>query len=374
MELSDLRRRATSGAATWAVLACFAILPSLASAQTAVYPGDPNDDPVFSWSTPFGDVEYVAARGLRLGDSGIRVGGFATIEIDDEKGDAATIALDGPSFLVLWEPVDFMRGFIEFELGDVFTYDTGSNQVKKDVIVDIERLYGEASFNDAVNVRIGKYLTPVGRWNLAPAEPFVWTATKPIMIELTFDEHQTGGALLGSFYPGANTLNYWVYGQFMDGLNTSDSPPPQDRSVGTRLEYESALGDWSLGGSFLASEIKGDWNFLGGLDAYWRRGPFELQSEFVYSEGKVSERDNWGVYTQGVYHLGHLNRWLRGFYGVARYEHFDPTGEKEDVDIGELGLTWLPVPYLNLKVNYRFTDKQTEEVGRGLFASFSVLF
>jgi hypothetical protein len=343
---------------------------STARADEPPVPDESTDweEPIFSLDGPFGPIEYRAGRGLHLGRTGLNIGGFSTAEVEREEGEPGTVALDSVNFLILFEPFAFLRGFAELEIGDLATWETNSDDVTSDPKLDVERLYGDLSFNDALNLRIGKFQTPIGRWNMVRAEPLTWTATEPVVVELALDEHQTGGTFFGSVYPGSNTLNYWLYGQFMDPLDPDSDSENVDRSVGGRVEYGGSLGELSIGASFLASELNDDWNYLGGLDAQWQIGPLELTSEFTISEGDIEDRDLWDVYLQGVYEV------IPNFYFVARYEHFDPSGSSEDADLADLGLTWVPVQWLRFKVDYRVSNRETEEVRRGLKATISVLF
>jgi hypothetical protein len=370
---SSSPRRNTSRFVGMFLTACLAVPSGIASAQQSSSPEPPTDEPLFSVDSPVGAIEYVTGRGLHLGHTGLTIGGFSTAEIDREEGKPASIELDGVNFLVLFEPFSGLRGFAEIEVGNILSIQTDGD-TDSDPQVDVERLYGDLVYSDAVNARFGKFQTPVGRWNLVPAEPFVWTSSDPVMLETAFDEHQTGGALFGSLYPGSNTLSYWLYGQFLDPLDPSDDPKPADRTVGGRLEYGGAVGEWSLGSSFLAFERNNDWSYLGGLDGLLRVGPLELQSEFVLVEGDLPDRDQWGIFLQGVYGLGDLHRSLRKVYAVGRYEHFDPSGWSQEADIFDVGVAWLPVQFLNLKLGYRFTNHESDEVRRGLTASVSVLF
>jgi hypothetical protein len=326
------------------------------------------EEPVFSLDGPFGPIEYRAGRGLHLGHTGLNIGGFSTVEVEREEGEPGIFAFDSINFLILFEPVSFIRGFAEIEVGDLAMWETNSDDVKSDPEFNIERLYGDLIFNDALNLRTGKFQTPIGRWNMVRAEPLTWTATEPVVVEVGFDEHQTGGALFGSVYPGSNTLNYWLYGQYVDPLDPEPDSMNVDRSVGGRVEYGDSLGNLSVGSSFLASELRNEWNYLGGLDAQWRIGHLELMSEFTISEGHIEDRDFWDVYLQGVYEV------FPNFYLVARYEHFDPPGSGEDADLADLGFNWVPVPWLRFKADYRVSTHETEAVGRGLKVAFSVLF
>ena len=357
-------------------LACLALLLGSASAAQAQYatPTDLIDDPLFSLDTPVGAIEYVAARGLRLGATGFTVGGFTTFEAEVEQKEDGIVAIDSLNFLILWQPLDFARAFAEFEIGDLFEYDTGSGESESDPVFVVERLHGDLSRSDALNLRIGKFQTPVGIWNLVPAEPFTWTATEPVLVETAFDEHQTGGAFYGSAFVGERPLDYMLYGQFVDAFDPESDEDPIDRSVGGRLRYGGLLGEWAVGASFLASELRGDWNFLGGVDGFWRSGPFELQGEFAIVRGDIPDRDLWGVYAQGVYHLGHHVEILRGLYTVGRYEHFNPRGTSGDSNIWNFGFTWVRWPFLVVKATYQFADESSDEVARGFQASISVVF
>jgi hypothetical protein len=359
------------------VLALFLARVSLASAQQAINSDPtkpaPSDDYLFSLESPLGDIDYVVGRGLRLGWTGLTVGGFTTLEVSKQQGDPGRLELDSLNFLVLWEPMDFLRGFTEVEVGNLFSLDLHSGDVDSHPNASVERLYADASYSDALNARFGKFQTPVGIWNLVPAEPFTWTATDPVLIDTAFDEHQTGGGIFGTLYPSDRTLDYWIYGQFLDPLDPSGDHEPIDRSVGGRVRYGGSVGEWALGASFLASERKSRWNYLGGLDAFGRVGPFELQGEFAIVRGDIPDRNLWDVYLQGVYDLGHASSLLRSLHLVARYEHYDPAGERA-ADLGNVGLAWIPAPFLIVKGGYQFADDRPDPVQRGLFGSVSLIF
>ncbi len=328
---------------------------------------------MFSIASPLGSLEYHAGRGLRVGDTGLTIGGFATLEINGPEGEPTEIALDSINFLIDYEPIPALDLFAELEVGDLVVIEPGDGDVSSDPELTVERLHADWSVSDALNFRIGKFQTPVGRWNLVPAEPFVWTAEEPVTVENGFDEHQTGVALFGSTFRGSRTFGYWLYGQVVDELDTPSDESPADRSAGARLEYGSSRGEWSVGASFLASKKDGAWSQLGGLDAQLRRGALELTSELVVQGGDIRGRDLWGAHLQGVYELQFLAPWVRGLYAVGRYEHFHPSQARRS-NVFDVGLTWIPVHWVNVKLGYRFADQETREVDRGLRVSASVLF
>ncbi len=342
----------------------------LAAAQVA--PGTfgmpSGEGAVFSIDTAIGPIEYRNARGVRFGNTGLNVGGFSTAELAREEGEPLEVALDSVNLLVLFEPIHSFRTFAELEIGDLFSYEEGGG-TDSHPDLHVERLYGELSLDDPINIRFGKFQTPIGRWNLVPAEPFVWTATDPVVVETAFDEHQTGLMLGGTSFPLEGALEYWLYGQVMDPLSPSTTPPPTDRSVGGRLQYTRSIEGWSVGSSFLASDRNGEWSYLGGLDTEIQVGPFELLGEFTYQEGAIRDRDILDLWLQGRLEV------VPDVSLVARFERFDRIGSKtRDAVIGDLGMAWQPAPWLIMKAGYRLSDRQTSDVRRGFFSSISVIF
>lgn len=348
---------------------CF---PAAANAQGI---GIPRSNPIADesdvslWeSSPIGPISYRPARGLIVGDTGLQIGGFGTTEFDREEGKALQVELDNISFLIRYEPIEAFRIFAEIEVGGLFTHQA-RGATDSDPSFETERLFGELSLSDRFNLRFGKFQTPIGRWNLVPAEPFVWTASDPVLIETAFDEHQTGVSMEGTFFPDAGALEYWIYAQVIDPLDPSDSPPPTARSMGGRLQFTTPRQAWSVGASFLASERKDDWSTLVGLDAEFRVGNFELSTEAAYQRGEIPDRHLAGIFLQGRYEP------FRGFHLLARYEYFDRLGSPvEGVHLGDLGFAWQPLDWLIFKATYRVSDRRTEDVDRGLSSSISVVF
>ncbi|HKJ23656.1 MAG TPA: hypothetical protein VKB65_02460 [Myxococcota bacterium] len=369
---TGLPRALRAALCAWASAALLAAPVANAQQGIPIEPDPGGAAPVLSADTPIGPLEYRAGRGLRIGDTGLTVGGFSVVEIDDPEHGDATVALDSITFLTLYEPIDALRVFAEVEIGGLATYDADAGDVTHNAEAVVERLYAEWSRSDALNLRLGKFQTPIGRYNLVPAEPFVWTSADPITLDTAFDEHQTGAALFGTFYPGGNPLRYWLYGQMVDPFD-SDSDAA-DRSAGGRLEYGGSLGDWSVGASLNASKKKGEWQYLAGLDAQLHVGALELTGEAVFSEGGIEDRDLWSAWLQGVFDLGVHVPFLRGVYLVGRFEHFDRDGHDNDLDVWDLGATWYPKPWLVLKAGYRLSDRITDDVEEGITASISVLF
>jgi hypothetical protein len=370
---SAISRHASSSGLTLVrrlALALLFALPALAQEAEPASAAQGASQAAYSF-TP---LDYEPGRGLRFGSSGLSIGGFSTFEIEREDGEPGELALDSINFLVSYEPTDRLHFFAELEVGDLLAWETNQSDVESDPRANFERLYAEYTHSDALNLRFGKFQTPVGRWNLAPAEPFVWTATQPASVELGLDEHQTGVAIYGSFHPKNRVVSYQVFGQVIDAFDVESDESPAERSVGARLEYGDARGNWSFGGAVLANEKDGAWTTQGAVDAKWRATDrLELTSELHVSGGDIPGRDFWGVFVEGAYPLDRLSPKLSRLYLVGRAEHYDAAGERA-TQVFDFGVTWLPREWLNLKAGYRALTHENGELADGLHVSISVIF
>jgi hypothetical protein len=205
--------------------------------------------PPWSHASPIGAIEYRAGRGLQLGPTGLNIGGFSSFESVRDEGEATTVALEGINLLVLYEPRDWLRAFVEIEAGPIFEYEADGGDFRSRPTVELERFYLDLERSGRRKVRLGRFRTPVGRGNRVPAEPFVWTANDPVFLQLAFADRETGGMLFGSGYPAAGTLSYWRCGQA----------------------------------------------------AEWYLGRWTLTSELTATDGEVEELELWGAYPQAVF-------------------------------------------------------------------------
>jgi hypothetical protein len=291
-------------------------------------------------------------------------------DTSEESKDGVTRGgLEGLNLFVFYGPLPFAHLFSEVEVGPLAEVESGEEGIRVNPDLDIDRLYLDLAASDALKVRFGKFLTPIGRRNLAPAEPLTWTTSEPLTVEEVFDETTTGAMLFGSTFPGGEALSYSLYGTFLNPIDADPQTPPAERTVGAHLEWAS-LGGWTLGASYFASEIEdGEWNHLGGADLLWQPNErVEVTGEAVFGEGSLEEGPLWGLYVEGAVET------VSTLYAVGRYERFDPPGAESAVNLFDLGLAWVPAPYLRLKADYLFADHLDELSEPGFRMSLSILF
>jgi hypothetical protein len=324
--------------------------------------------PVLSVPSPVGPITYTPGRGARLGDTNLTLGGYSNLNLTRDDGGPALLSLDDLSLFVIWDPHPRVHLFSELEFEDLVQVDDHGRGGTNNWSFNAERLFGDVTLTDELNVRVGKFLTPVGRWNVIHAQPLVWTTSRPLATLLPFDPHTTGAMLWGWIPTSGGGLSYTAYGQFADQLDPSVEPQLASRSGGGRLEYTARSGQ-SVGVSYLSflPDQPGHrhdvpWQNLVGLDTFLRHGPLQAMGEFAYEKGQ------WGLYLQGVVEV------VPRVFLVGRYEHYDQRAPLPTVEIGVAGLAWKPLPYVILKAEYLFSDHRAEESPPGFKSSVAVLF
>ena len=313
------------------------------------------------------DTDYRLGRGYRVGDTGWRLGGYASIGAEAPHGGDWSLQANDLSLFLSWDRGGRFRFFSELEVGDAIHAGEKHGLSTSEAHFEFERGYLDAILTDWTTLRLGKFLTPIGRWNLIHADPLVWTATRPLATEDLFAKNANGAMLHGNLPVGGQTLEYAVYADFTNTLDPHRSDDPFDHAYGGHLLY-SIDEHLQLGMSYAAFEH--EWNNNGvhhlvGLEGLWSRNQYELSGEWVFRSGK--NRDAWQGFVQGVAPLG------AHWYAVGRYELFgaerQPLGQA-----GVFGLALRPIPPLVWKVEYRLGTNNEQKLPDGLFGSFAVLF
>ncbi len=319
--------------------------------------------------SPLGPIEYRAGRGLGFGRTGLTIGGFATAAAERLEGGESQGGIDHVNFLVFYDPLPFLHLFTEIEVNDIVNWETGKRGARSDPGTKVERLYADLGWRDFANLRVGKFLTPFGRWNQVLAEPLLWTTSEPLIVEEVFDETQSGAMLWGTLFPRGEALSYAFYATFLDHIAPEREAPPAQYSIGGRLEWTGRSGS-SIGASYVAAaRDRAEWNHLGGLDALWRpHDRVELSGELLFGEGSHEEGGQWGLYAQAVVET------LPSVYLIGRYDRYELPASDRGIDLFTVGAAWVPTYYLRLKADYRFADHKDELAAPGFYASFSVLF
>lgn len=316
------------------------------------------------------DETYQLGRGYAVGETGWRIGGYASTEIEMPRRLPWNFSVSDLSLFLSWENGSRLRFFSELEAGDLFTAGEHQWPTTQDAHFEFERFYLDGLINNNLSVRLGKFLTPVGQWNLIHAAPLVWTTFRPVATENLFSTHASGVMLHGSITINEQPLEYALYGDLSSDLDPHLSDNPFNNAVGARLRY-SVNDTLQIGFSFanfVLKDLPAGRDSLVGLDVAWNYQKLEINSEVAYRNSENAQpTNNWQGYMQGVGHIS--QRWAL----IGRYEFFEQPNEPMG-QLGLVGVAYRPLPPVVWKLEYRLGVHNENLAPDGLAASFAVLF
>ena len=154
------------------------------------------------------------------------------------------------STLIAWDLWSRVRFLAELELEDIVIAEKGRRLRSRGDPFEVERMYADFFASDALVLRVGKFLTPVGRWNEIHADPLVWTTSRPTITFRPFSEDTTGLMLHGTLTPFGHDLAYMVYGAFPEDLDPDEAEGASEFEEGLGLHVRYHLGSVEIGASY----------------------------------------------------------------------------------------------------------------------------
>lgn len=328
--------------------------------------------PVSARAEDFPSVaDYQPGKGWQIPGSGFRVGGYAAVGVESDRRQHAMAGVDDFSLFMHWENEGKLRLFSELDLEKPFVGEEAAGLTAKHAYLALERVYADYLYSEKINFRAGKFLTPVGRWNVIHAAPLVWTTSRPLITERSFPTNTTGAMAYGSLPAFGNEIDYSLYSTVGKDWRTAPTLDPFEEAYGLHLTMPtSGLGEFGVSyANFEQRSALGERRNLLGLDYFWSQQRYELSTEMIYRFSDNDHRSNEkGLFIQGVAPLG--GRW----YAVGRYEFYDHGGFEPALNLWLAGVAMRLSPAMILKAEFSHAVNNRIQAPEGLFASFAVLF
>lgn len=383
-------------------------LASLAAAQATVPEPAPAEG---LWAA------YEFGRGLRLGDTGLTVGGYLTGEFSRPRDTASQARLSHASVFVWWEPHAALKLLGEFDQTNVLVRRRNPQPVRPggpgggaggalgsagvaeaertERRFSLERLHLSWTFDDTLTLRGGKFLTPVGRWNLLHADPLVWTIHRPLLTQSVYPHNVTGLMASGLINTGAGALDYALYASNGREWRPDPDQDPFSRVRGTRLVWKPGDGPWQLGASYARYEqqgSRGEPRSLQGLDLHWADRGWALSAEWLHTRNRQrgpvqpqpqpgpprEDRPGMRVQVPGVPARGSYLQAVAPLqprlWAVARAEWIRDALAEGTLRQTTLGLAWRPHQALSFKLEHQWVRWRGDSTPEGWAASASLLF
>lgn len=351
-----------------AVLLCLAGIPRPGAAQD------------LGWQP----APYTLGEGLYFPQQGLRVGGYADLHFYDIENRRPTYSFRDISLFLTKDLGPRWQAFAELDLGNALDI-SGRHASSSNSEVDIERLYLDYHLDQTINFRFGKFLTPVGEWNLVHADPLTWTVSRPLTTSAAFARHAAGAMMYGTTSLHGNDLDYWLYVDDSAHLNIGQDEDNAynaygaDRSlrngfrqaVGARVFYH-LLGDrLGIGLSLLDYQLQQPRQQyrLAGVDFSWSGRYLEMTGELIRRRGGPPGQAD----EQGGFMEVEVPLWQR-LYAVGRFERYRSAVPAQVTTLRTLGFNYRPVAGVVLKLERREGNHNLQLAPAGWLASVAVLF
>src|ERR1035437_8953148 len=197
--------------------------PAAASSESKEQAGDP-------------PASYELGQGLRLGESGFTLGGYASAQYQDLRDSDPRASLNHLSMFLWWEGESRLKFFSEIDSQDTHSV-SAQSAAGVNRYLAVERLYLDYSFSDSLTLRAGKFLTPIGRWNQVHADPLVWTTSRPLITRNLFPDNATGLMALGNFPLLGKQADYMLYAASGHEVQADPAQDPFNEAYGVRLNF-----------------------------------------------------------------------------------------------------------------------------------------
>ena len=316
-------------------------------------------------------ADYQPGNGWQIPGTGFRLGGYASAGMENDRHRNTNIGLDDFSLFVHWESDGKLRLFSELDLEKPVMWEQSSGLTTNHAYLALERLYADYLYSENINFRAGKFLTPIGRWNVIHAAPLVWTTSRPLITEHTFPTNATGAMAYGTLPVMGHEIDYSVYTAIGNEWRPDPKLDPFEEAYGLHLTMPTTnLGEFGV--SYANFEQKGNIgerkNLLG-MDYFWSRNRYEISAEMVYRLSDEGHRsDEKGLYIQGVAPIA--DRW----YAIGRYELYDQAGSASTLNLWLAGLAMRLTPAMLFKAEVSHATHNQIQAPEGIFASFAIMF
>jgi len=337
------------------------------------------------------DNSYELGDGVQVASLPFYLGGYISTEYRHTKvqdrykiGDIALLGYGSSNNFSYLTEIEYKNLYTEKQEND-------TSLVNNDTNLYIERLYVDYTFNENYMARVGKYISPIGFWNLLPINVLRDTTSDPISTNIIFPESTTG--LYASYTKFSQTEfkvdvmlqnnedidgkynNYRTNRHYGLGISYAKSQYTFKLNVGyfnklhsyidddgTENEYEEE-SDYDDEYIEKSNTVQDLYYIL--LSAKYENEKYQFLSEIGHQESTNGLTTPYAAYVQGLY------RMTPQHMAILRLESYEDKVKNKQDNFAIFGYTYRPLYPIAFKAEYQFHKRP---IDNKLQLSFSVLF
>lgn len=289
------------------------------------------------------------------------VGGYADFEFisSDKSGTNDSFRIHHLAFHFVKDITKEWRMFseVEFEDGAKIGEEKDGAIKYKEGKLFVEAFYIEYMRSQYLNLRLGRFLTPGGIWNVEHYPPFVPTQERPQHIRKIFPQISDGLQFYGHTGFSNIIADYTVYASNGSG-NTGHGDENGNKALGGRLKLKFPyLTNIEVGVSGYTEEDNSSVERKSyGADIKLQLNRLKFQGEYAnvdFDPGSGGEFKTTGYYGQVTYGI---KKWDV----IYRYDWYDPDDSAKDADktINTFAINYHFTPYILGKLETHINTHQ----------------
>ena len=304
-------------------------------------------------------------------------GGYTSMDLHVPRTEPTRLNWNELSMIVTWDQNSRIKFFGEIDLENPASYTHGQGLDFRDAYINPERLYFDLNINENANLRLGRFLTPLGRWNQLHASPLVWTASRPLATTELFPSFTSGVQLFGNLPFQERSLDYQLYSATMNAQPESRGETEYKDAHGARIalnnvfnftDENAGLNTIGLNYSSYREEQSGGPKYrLLGVDFLLEFNRWELSGEAYTRKAEHGRTGGSGSYLQSAFFI--KNDW----YWITRLESLHQPAAP-NAERWVLGITKRLKPNQLLKFEVVGGNGEYDDVPRGFATSFAMMY
>lgn len=310
---------------------------------------------------------YQLGQGLQIASLPIYLGGYFSLEYN-HKNDVTVFNVDDIAFLNYGNYGKFSY-MVEFEIKELYVKTKVANRtfVHKNRRINTERLYFDYTFNENYIIRVGKFSSPIGYWNLVPVNVLRDTSSHPITSDILFPQFTTGTSLkYRSYNIGEFTLDLTLQNNTDIDYNYNNYKIDKHYGVGVTYTKDDFSCKFNSGLFEKTPDyFKSEELYYMLLALKYDNNDFKILSEIGSQKSKNEFTTKYAGYVQGLYRFNEKNNF------ILRAESFKTNLTPKAEHVGILGYNYRPIYPVSIKAEYQLhsTSRDNE-----LLLSFSMMF
>ena len=308
---------------------------------------------------------YQLGEGVQIGKLPLFIGGYISADYKNTE-DENRYRLDDISLLA-YGSYSRLSYMLEVEHKNLHTKISTQNSsyTEQDKHIYRERLYVEYNFNENYILRVGKYNTPIGYWNLLPINILRETSSSPQSTNILYPKFTTGVGTSYLYY-GTGELKVDLIVQDNKDLDTEYNNYQTDKHYGFGISYTKDDYSIKLNGGYFhylqSLSLDNDLYYLL-ISSKYETDKYQIICEAGTQGSNNQTTTKYAAYAQGAYHFTEQHT------GVMRIESYDKLDKKDNILL--VGYTYRPLYPIAIKSEYLF---HSESALNEVILSLSVLF